>query len=69
MTVNDEGANNDELMRTGLHVENHLHRFPPERYHRIEACEVEIIFNEVFRDLAKVFVSGQRAEPADPSQC
>ena len=55
--------------RTGLDVEDHLHGLLPERDHAVEPGEVEVVLDEILGDLAKVFVSGQRAEPADPRQC
>lgn len=55
-------------MRTWFDVQDHLHSLPPEWNHRIEASEVEVIFNKVLRNLAEVFVSRQRTEPADPRQ-
>lgn len=55
-------------MRTWFDVQDHLHRLPPERNHRIETSEVEVILNEVLRNLTEVFVSRQRTEPADPRQ-
>lgn len=55
-------------MRTWFNVEHHLHSFPPERHHRVETREVEVIFDKVLRNLAEVFVAGQGAEPGDPRQ-
>ena len=55
-------------MRTWFNIEHHLHSFPPEWHHGVEAREVEVIFDEVLRNLAEVFVAGQRAEPGDPRQ-
>ena len=43
-------------MRTWLYIQDHFHIFPPEWDHCIEASQIEIIFNEILRNLAKVFV-------------
>ena len=43
--------------RTRLNIQNHLHRFFPERYHRIEPGEVKIVFDKIFRNLAEVIMA------------
>lgn len=64
----DETTRGNATARTWLHVQHHLHRLLPKWHHGIESCQVEIILDEVLGDLAEVFVSWERAEPADPSQ-
>lgn len=54
--------------RTRLNIQNHLHRFFPERYHRVEPGEVKIVFDKIFCDLAEVIMAGQGTKPANPSQ-
>ena len=54
--------------RTWLDIEHHLHRLLPEGDHRVQAREVEVVLDEVFRYFTEVFVSGQRAEPTNPGQ-
>ena len=53
-------------MLTRLDIEDHLHPLLPEWYQGVQAGEIEIIFDEIFRNLAEVLVSWQGAEPADP---
>lgn len=44
--------------RTRLNIQNHLHRFFPEGYHRVEPSEIEIVFDKIFCDLAEVIMAG-----------
>jgi hypothetical protein len=55
-------------LRTWLDIQYHFHRFLPEWYHGAESCKIEIILNEVFSNLAKVFVAWERTEPRDPGE-
>ena len=50
-------------MRTWFNIEHHFHGFPPERHHRVETREIEVVFDEVLRNFAEVFMAGERAEP------
>jgi hypothetical protein len=52
-----ERLGNFKAMHTRFNIKNHLHSFPPERDHRVEASEIEIILDEVFCNLTEVFVS------------
>lgn len=56
------------VRRTRFNIQHHLHRLFPKRHDRIEPSKVKVVLDKVFRHFAKVFVSRQRAEPADPSQ-
>lgn len=62
------GPQRNHKLRTWFNIENHLHGFFPKRHHRIKSSQVEIVFDEIFSDLAKVLVAGQGTEPADPCQ-
>jgi hypothetical protein len=57
---------NEIRRRTRLHVQHHLHCLLPERYHSIQAGEVEIILDKIFRDFTEVLVPRQGAKPANP---
>jgi hypothetical protein len=57
-----------DVEHTGLNIEHHLQRFLEERDHRVQTGQVEVIFDELFCDLAEVFVPREGAEPADPRQ-
>lgn len=43
---------------TWLDVQHHLHRLLPEGNHGVQARQVEIIFDKVFRYFTKVLVAG-----------
>ena len=59
---------NQRRIHTWLDIEHHLHRFLPKWNHCVEAGQIEVVLDKVLRDLAEVFVTGKRAEPADPRQ-
>ena len=65
MSVNPASAEGEH---TWLDVQNHLHRLLPEGYHGVQACQVEIIFDKVFRHFTEVLVAGQRTKPANPRE-
>lgn len=54
------------MRRTWFYIQHHLHGLFPERHHRVEACEVEVVLDEVLGNLAEILVSGERTEPANP---
>lgn len=54
--------------RTRFDVQDHLERLLVERHQGDQAREVEVVLDEVFRDLGKVLVPGQGAEPRNPGQ-
>ena len=54
------------LVVLGLHVEYHLQSFLVHGYLRLQARQVEIIFDEVFRHLSEVFVAQKTAKGRDP---
>lgn len=49
-----------------LYIQNHLERFLVEWYQSIETGQVKVVFDKVFANFGKVFVSGKGAEPRDP---
>lgn len=57
---------NERRKRTRLHVQHHLHCLLPEWHHSIQAGEVEIILDKIFRDFTEVLVPRQGAKPANP---
>ena len=54
------------LILFGLDVEDHLQRFFVHGHLGLEAGQVEVIFDEVFRHFGKVFMAEQGAEGGDP---
>jgi predicted secreted Zn-dependent protease len=45
-------------MPTGLDIKHHFKRLLPKWHHTIKSCEVEIVFDELLADFAKVFMTG-----------
>lgn len=46
-------------MRTWLHIKHHLHGLPPKRNHRVEASEIEVVFDEILMNFTEVLMSRQ----------
>lgn len=55
-------------MRTWFDIKNDLHCLFPKGNQGIETRQIEVILDEVFRHFAEVFMSGEGAEPRNPSR-
>lgn len=62
----DANVRNLQTILLRLYIQNHLQCLLVEGHESIETCQVEVVFDEVFRDFCKVFMAGQGAEPGDP---
>ena len=46
-----------DIVLTRLDIEDHLHPLLPEWYQGVQPSEIEIIFDEILRNLAEILVS------------
>lgn len=53
---------------TRFDVQDHLQSLLVEGHQGVQTRQIEVVLDEFFRHLRKVFVTRQAAEPADPGQ-
>jgi hypothetical protein len=67
--LDDRHVRNLERVLLGrFDVKDHLERLFVEGHERVEAREVEVVFDKILAYFGKVLVPGKRAEPGNPRE-